>query len=57
MSYLGITKDGINTNREHKDLISGQKNINLNLRENDDNKILFEIKRGLYKELKNSHLV
>ena len=59
LKYLGIAKDGsgfanggVNNGANSK----GNFKIDLNLTENEENKILFEIMRGLYKELKNSHL-
>lgn len=55
MKYLGILKDGTSLRMNGKET-SGQMNIDINLNEDEDNKIVFEIIRGLYKELKNSYL-
>lgn len=48
MRYFGI---GENEDERDKNFL-----ISVNLKENEDNKILLEISRGLYKELKNTHL-
>jgi len=55
LKYLGILNDGRFLKMDGK-YASGQMNIDIHLNEDEDNKIVFEIIRGLYKELKNSHL-
>jgi len=56
MKYLGISKNGGFQKLNGKN-DAGQIDIDIHLSEDEDNKIVFEIIRGLYKELKNSHLV
>ena len=57
MKYLGISKDGSGLQNKNQFEFTGQLKIDLHLKENDENKVVFEIIRGLYKELKNSHLI
>jgi hypothetical protein len=56
MKYLGISKNSGFQKLNGKNN-AGQLDIDIHLNEDEDNKIVFEIIRGLYKELKNSHLV
>lgn len=52
MKYLGFSKDTVNSSENGKSGFT----IDINLLENEENKVLFESMRDLYKELKNSHL-
>jgi hypothetical protein len=53
MKYLGFAKNSANATENAKSGFT----IDINLLENEENKVLFETMRDLYKELKNSHLV
>lgn len=54
LNYLGFLNGSTNS---AEDLKNTRIKIDLFLKENDENKVIIEIMRDLYKELKNSHLL
>ena len=52
LRYLGFLKDDSSEYTRNYNL-----EVNIKLKENEENKIVIDIMRDLYKELKNSHLI